>query len=239
VPDADDTSGALLALASLKGDGVAQRARAGLRWLLGLQNSDGGWPTFCRGWGRLPFDRSAPDLTAHALRALMAWPCVGMDFSEPVRRGLDYLSRTQREDGAWLPLWFGNQQSPEQQNPVYGTARVLAAYGAAGLREEAQAMRGLGYLLKAQNANGGWGGAAGVPSSIEETALALSALAECGHPEAESALNKGAAHLAARVEEGRLDRPTPIGLYFAKLWYSEKLYPTIWTVAALGKTVTG
>jgi len=28
------------------------------RWLLGLQNSDGGVPTFCRGWGKLPFDRS-------------------------------------------------------------------------------------------------------------------------------------------------------------------------------------
>src|SRR5262249_10278184 len=45
----------------------------GLSWLLGLQNRDGGWPTFCRGWGRLPFDRSGCDLTAHALRALHAW----------------------------------------------------------------------------------------------------------------------------------------------------------------------
>ncbi|MEZ6048428.1 MAG: hypothetical protein R3C11_23220 [Planctomycetaceae bacterium] len=41
-----------------------------MNWLLDLQNRDGGWPTFCRGWGALPFDRSAPDLTAHALRAL-------------------------------------------------------------------------------------------------------------------------------------------------------------------------
>jgi hypothetical protein len=40
-----------------------------VRWLLDLQNGDGGIPTFCRGWGALPFDRSAPDLTAHALRA--------------------------------------------------------------------------------------------------------------------------------------------------------------------------
>ena len=43
---------------------------AGVRWLLDLQNRDGGWPTFCRGWGKLPFDKSSPDLTAHALRAL-------------------------------------------------------------------------------------------------------------------------------------------------------------------------
>jgi squalene-hopene/tetraprenyl-beta-curcumene cyclase len=28
--------------------------------------------------------------------------------------------------------------------------------------------------------------------------------------------------------------PSPIGLYFAKLWYYEKLYPLIFTVASLG-----
>src|SRR4029078_7639813 len=44
----------------------------GLHWLNTLQNRDGGWPTFCRGWGHLPFDRSGPDLTAHALRAIRA-----------------------------------------------------------------------------------------------------------------------------------------------------------------------
>ena len=44
----------------------------GVKWLLDLQNRDGGWPTFCRGWGKLPFDRSGADLTAHALRAIEA-----------------------------------------------------------------------------------------------------------------------------------------------------------------------
>ena len=71
VPDADDTPGAMLALASLwpttLRDHRGRRQRA-FEWLLAawLQNDDGGWPTFCRGWGRLPFDRSGTDLTAHA-----------------------------------------------------------------------------------------------------------------------------------------------------------------------------
>ena len=52
---------------------VIAAAGNGIRWLLDLQNRDGGIPTFCRGWGALPFDRSATDLTAHALRAWMAW----------------------------------------------------------------------------------------------------------------------------------------------------------------------
>src|SRR5205085_2431359 len=38
VPDADDTAGALLALARLGGDGGAGSVAAGIEWLLGLQN---------------------------------------------------------------------------------------------------------------------------------------------------------------------------------------------------------
>lgn len=69
VPDADDTAGALLALRDAPGGCAAPLARA-TKWLLDLQNTDGGWPTFCRGWGQLPFDKSCDDLTAHAIRAL-------------------------------------------------------------------------------------------------------------------------------------------------------------------------
>ena len=58
----------------LAGDArVRDAAAAGVRWLLDLQNRDGGMPTFCRGWTGLPFDRSGPDLTAHAVRAWCAW----------------------------------------------------------------------------------------------------------------------------------------------------------------------
>ena len=81
VPDADDTPGALLALAKLCNDELPEETRqrilraaiAGTDWLLALQNRDGGWPTFCRGWGKLAFDRSGTDLTAHAPRALRVW----------------------------------------------------------------------------------------------------------------------------------------------------------------------
>ncbi len=136
VPDADDTSAALIALKRL-GGGPAEAARDGVRWLLGLQNRDGGWPTFCRGWGRLPFDRSAPDLTAHALRAIAAWPGAvrRRAAGARARARAGYLRRTQRPDGAYVPLWFGNQQAPGHQSPVYGTARVLAAYRDLGLAD--------------------------------------------------------------------------------------------------------
>ena len=33
-----------------------------------------------------------------------------------------------------------------------------------------------------------------------------------------------------KVESGEWLRPSPIGFYFAKLWYYERLYPMIFTV---------
>ena len=38
-----------------------------------------------------------------------------------------------------------------------------------------------------------------------------------------------------RVEQGTWEQPSPIGFYFAKLWYFEKLYPVSFTVAALNR----
>jgi hypothetical protein len=35
------------------------------------------------------------------------------------------------------------------------------------------------------------------------------------------------------VDEGRFREPAPIGFYFAKLWYFERLYPLVWIVSAL------
>ncbi len=235
VPDADDTPGAILAITSLgKWDPRATDARGdALRWLACLQNRDGGWPTFCRGWGHLPFDRSGADLTAHALRAIHAgegfFPRDVRDVH--VNRGLAYLARRQRADGSWLPLWFGNQHAPDDENPTYGTARVLAAYRDLQLMDCTQARHGVAWLLAARNGDGGWGGAANTPSSLEETALAVEILWDA-EPEA---AERGAAWLVERIEAGGLREPTPIGFYFAKLWYYEKLYPIIFAVAALGR----
>jgi squalene-hopene/tetraprenyl-beta-curcumene cyclase len=41
--------------------------------------------------------------------------------------------------------------------------------------------------------------------------------------------------LLSRVESGEWKQPSPIGFYFARLWYYEKLYPMIFTVGALNR----
>ncbi len=336
VPDADDTSGALLALHHLvtaghrsvrqshvrhgrrlssHNDGqcldrhVADSAARGLEWLMGLQNRDGGIPTFCRGWGKLPFDRSSNDLTAHALAAMDAWidelddddsaaaaalPAsrleavprtapprpryrpAGQETVEDengvragdrekvpdpffaveartgqaarveaaLRKGAGFLTAQQRLDGAWAALWFGCQHASDEENLTYGTARVLLSLQRLARHwncvDADVIRRGRDYLLGAQNADGGWGGQVDTPSTIEETALAVDAL--CGPPlwgpvplrEAErQAIRRGAAWLIEHTDAGKRFEPSPIGFYFAKLWYYERLYPVIFTASAL------
>ena len=279
VPDADDTAGALVALRHLEpaaGDGsqrpepaaeaaghirtdarTRDAAARGTQWLLGLQNRDGGIPTFCRGWGKLPFDRSSPDLTAHALAAWTAWltelPAEMLpQVAAAIARALGYLEHAQSAEGAWTPLWFGNQFALHEENPTYGTASVVAALvprqstGRAGAGDAAAARmvgRGVGWLLMAQNWDGAWGGAPAAGSSVEETALAVDALARVlqSPPQVgclpiqsvRQAVERGTEWLLKHTDGGTRFEPAPIGFYFAALWYYERLYPMIFTLSAL------
>lgn len=247
VPDADDTAGALVALRRLgtPDDRTNAAAAAGLRWLLGVQNRDGGIPTFCRGWGTLPFDRSTPEITAHAIRAWSLWhPDVDgglrTALTSAAKRAIGFLAASQQADGRWVPLWFGNERAPGEENPVYGTARVLLGLDADLVRDDGRAAecrtRARRWLLGAQNSDGGWGGDRGVSSSVEETGIALAALGQRTSRECEGvseAIEGGASWLADAVTHA--PRPAaPIGLYFAKLWYYEELYPLIFAVEGLG-----
>ena len=231
VPDADDTCGALLALRLLGEPDNCAAAPYAVSWLLGLQNSDGGIPTFCRGWGTLPFDRSTAEITAHTMAALHAWHTLPEPrLSTALQRMKTYLEKSQHPDGWWEPLWFGNEHAPSQMNPVYGTATVLKHLAAVPGTETIRA-RAASWLIKAQRRDGAWSGAPGeLPPSIEETSVALEALALQGADAA--ILDRGAAALLALTKNGTRFPAAPIGLYFAKLWYHEALYPLIMATAA-------
>ena len=93
------------------------------------------------------------------------------------------------------------------------------------------------WLLSIQNKDGGWGGNSGCPSSLEETALAIDALSANPAPgkRALKALEMAVTWIAKETNSGAIIKPSPIGFYFAKLWYFEKLYPLTFLVSALGR----
>jgi squalene-hopene/tetraprenyl-beta-curcumene cyclase len=66
-------------------------------------------------------------------------------------------------------------------------------------------------------------------------ALGDSVPANLARPSVRRAMTQGAVWLVEQVESGAWREPSPIGFYFAKLWYFERLYPLIFTVGALGK----
>ncbi|NCB08502.1 MAG: squalene--hopene cyclase [Bacteroidia bacterium] len=251
VPDGDDTPGAILALLKLQPkEKVKKEVLAGAKWLKELQNNDGGFPTFSRGWGKLPFDQSCSDLTGHGLLAVSA--VLDTFYSEMGKKdvrilenifegALKYLEKRQSKNGSWLPLWFGNQQNEGHLNPVYGTARVVTYLKDAALhnwlsepvktRLNKMIRKGNDFLVTVQNEDGSWGGNKNIPGTIEETALAVSALAS---PENLAVCQSGLKWMDRFIQENGF-KSAPIGLYFASLWYDEKLYPVTAYLEALSR----
>ena len=163
----------------------------------------------------------------------------GMVAERAVGRGLAYLRNSQRDDGAWLPLWFGNELAPDEHNGVYGTGRVLSCLLQAGFDRESMLVAGGRWLVSVQNRDGGWGGDRDVQSSIEETAVAVEALGRLvlagdADEKITQAVQSGAQWLIENTQQGTEFPAAPIGLYFARLWYFEKLYPITFALRALG-----
>ena len=142
VPDADDTPGALLALLA---SGTVDRRDAGCRaggraagCSICKTATAASRPSAAAG-ARCPSTAARPDLTAHTLRAWSAWlPQLDERTKRRTRArftaALAFLRRTQRDDGSWLPLWFGNEHAPDDENPAlrhrargHRAARVAAS----------------------------------------------------------------------------------------------------------------
>ena len=247
VPDGDDTSAALVALHHLTNGTQSVEVENGLRWLMWLQNNDGGMPTFCKGWGKLPFDRSTPDITAHAMLAMGLWlPSLQGELHQAVEKSYDRMLRwleSTVQEGGWTPLWFGDQDADDEKAPVYGTATVVDYLMQSNTAEgRTLAVQQVPFLLECQNEDGGWGGNKGVRSKVTYTSRVLAALAHFQpHPQPLSdwrgelceARKRGWDYLYRRYQAGTLYENEPVGLYFSRLWYSEELYNVTFLLHAL------
>ena len=189
--------------------GAIERA---VRWVEGMQSSDGGWGAFDAENTRtlvreLPFldfgeviDEPSADVTAHALEMLAV---LGLGSSPAARRGMSWLIERQEPSGSWFGRWGVNH--------VYGTGAVVPALLAAGVDPSHECIRrAVRWLEEHQNDDGGWGEdprsyddprwIGRGPSTASQTAWALIALHAAqgsGAPPAEQSLGQDRAEEAA------------------------------------------
>jgi squalene-hopene/tetraprenyl-beta-curcumene cyclase len=253
-PDIDDTAEVVLALRRVRHpdperlDGAVQRA---VRWVLGMQSTDGGWGAFdadnTRALARaLPFcdfgeviDPPSADVTAHVVEMAAA---EGLQGSDVARRGLGWLARHQESSGSWFGRWGANH--------LYGTGAAVPAAVAAGVPADDQRIRAaVQWLVRHQNADGGWGedlrsyrdrawigrGA----TTASQTAWALMALLAAG--ERGEVVERGIAWLVrAQRPDGTWDEPQFTGTGFPGDFYiNYHLYRLVFPVTALGRFVRG
>jgi squalene-hopene/tetraprenyl-beta-curcumene cyclase len=233
-PDIDDTAMVLLGLKQARASNPAAQAdsqKRAVEWLLNMQSRDGGWAAFDvdNDWKPLsyvPFadhnamlDPTCPDITGRVMEALCA---LGVPKSHPaIRRGVEYLTRTQEQDGSWYGRWGVDY--------IYGTFLALRGLRAAGQSDrEAHILRAGEWLRSIQNADGGWGEtcasydnasftAAG--STPSQTAWAILGLLASGDHSSVS-VNQGIEHLVeTQRADGTWDEDLATGTGFPKVFY--------------------
>ncbi|MBC8167186.1 MAG: squalene--hopene cyclase, partial [Bryobacteraceae bacterium] len=248
-PDIDDTAMVLLGLEHTRATSEAAWSacvRRAVRWLLDMQGKDGGWAAFDvdNNWtplSNVPFadhnamlDPSCPDITGRVVEALCRFGIPQDDAA--IRRGVDYLMRTQEQDGSWLGRWGVNY--------VYGTFLALRGLRAAGVSDrEAPVLRAGEWLRSIQNADGGWGETcesyathtfAPGPSTPSQTAWAVLGLIAGGDDNSLS-VRKGVERLiSTQREDGTWDEKLATGTGFPKVFYlSYHLYRNSFPLLAL------
>jgi squalene-hopene/tetraprenyl-beta-curcumene cyclase len=251
-PDVDDTAVVVMAMDRAQGsrpDFRAPIARA-REWILGMQSGNGAWGAFDADneytyLNNIPFadhgallDPPTEDVTARCV-SMLAQIGENADNSAAVARAIDYLRRTQMEEGSWYGRWG--------MNYIYGTWSVLCALNAAGVDHGSPEFRkAVAWLAKIQNPDGGWGedgtsyklgyrGYEPAPSTASQTAwalLGLMAAGEVDHP----AVARGVDYLSRmQGDDGFWNEPRYTAVGFPRVFYLRyhgyaKFFP-LWALA--------
>ena len=234
--DADDTALGTLALirSLLVGSPIDREAledsvHRGITWLKTQQGRDGSWSTYQPGQG----DVGCVSITAHAIEALFAFDESDIPDIPYVREamiaGIYWLRKQINRDGYWRDLWLAKD--------TYGTACAIAAMVKVGLKNVPEVQRGVEWLERMQNADGGWGeDMFGNPteSTVEQTAWSTYALL-LANPE-KSAVEQGIAFLLKHQREGGSWHEQCVGIYWEIIGgYADPIYASVFPILALNQ----
>ena len=253
-PDLDDTAVVVMAMDRVRRmDGTTKYDEAIARakeWILGLQSIDGGWAAFDADnleyyLNNIPFsdhgallDPPTDDVTARCV-SMLAQLGDTLQTSEPMRRGVEYLRKTQLADGSWFGRWGINY--------IYGTWSVLCALNVAGVpHDDPMIVRAAAWLESIQNEDGGWGedgnsykldykGYERAATTASQTAWATLALMAAGRVDG-SATQRGIGNLTqSQGADGFWQEPDYTGGGFPRVFYLRyhgysKFFP-LWAMA--------
>jgi squalene-hopene/tetraprenyl-beta-curcumene cyclase len=251
-PDTDDTAMVLMALARTGQAATPQghpAAERGLRWLLGMQNKDGGWAAFDRDINheiltRVPFadhnamlDPSCPDITARVLEALGQY---GYRVGHPqVDRAIAFIAGAQDKRGCWLGRWGVNY--------IYGSWQVLVGLQAVDYdMQQPMVRRAVDWLKSVQQPGGAWGEScrsydepalAGQGSvTASQSAWALLALIAAGEAHSDEVRDGIAWLIATQEPSGGWQEKQFTGTGFPKVFYLKyHMYSLYFPLMALAR----
>jgi squalene-hopene/tetraprenyl-beta-curcumene cyclase len=255
-PDVDDSAVVIMALQNLQLPKAALKAgvvQRGVEWIASMQCLEGGWAAFDqdndKNWlNSVPYgdlkamiDPNTADLTARVLEMVGGY---GVSIApERVKRGLEFLEKTQESDGSWFGRWGVNY--------IYGTSGVLSALAViAPTTHQKQIQKGVNWLLSCQNPDGGWGETCFSykdprqkgkgDSTASQTAWALIGLLDGGKALGkyeESAIARGIDYLlSTQLENGTWEEPYFTGTGFPGHFYIRyHLYRHYFPLIALGR----
>ena len=234
--DADDTAlGTLAVIRSLSISAPTDRdafdasIHRGIAWLKAQQWRDGGWSTYQPGQG----DVGCVSITAHAIEALLELDRSDVtnkpDMKNEMNRGIDWLRKQISREGYWRDLWLAKD--------TYGTACAIIALVKAGLGSVPEVLRGVEWLERTQNPDGGWGeDMFGNPteSTVEQTAWSTYALLLVNREN--QAAEQGTAFLLKHQQEDGSWNEQCVGIYWEIIGgYADPIYASVFPILALNQ----
>ncbi len=250
-PDVDDTAMVAMALKQAGGSEAIASANRGVKWMLAMQNDDGGWAAFDRTIHRpilehIPFadhnaiqDPSCPDITGRTLECLGR---LGYTSANPsVVKALQFLKSKQEEEGCWFGRWGVNY--------IYGTWQVVCGLHTIGIDMAEPWIQKAGqWLHSVQNEDGSFGESADTyedpelkgqgPSTPSQTAWGVMGLMAVYGPD-DSGVERGIRWLCqTQLQTGTWEELWFTGTGFPRMFYLRyHLYRLYFPVMCLGRYV--